>query len=73
MEHVPIATIVTVATDTVQTGVVLDVKLTASPELAVAEMANGAVPKATLPSDPKAIVWVASVTANVCVAGVAAE
>jgi hypothetical protein len=59
MEHVPIATMVTVVPDTVQTGVEFEAKLTASPELAAAEIANGAVPNATLPGALNVIVCVA--------------
>jgi hypothetical protein len=42
----PTPTSVTVDPDTVHTAVVLDVKVTAKPELAVADTANGATPKA---------------------------
>ena len=44
MEQVPTATIVSVVPATVQTGVVVEAKVAASPELALAEMANGATP-----------------------------
>jgi hypothetical protein len=48
MEQVPIPTIVTVVPDTVQTAGVVEVKVTASPELGVAVIAKGIVPAATL-------------------------
>lgn len=57
MEHVPTATIVTVAPDTVQTDVVCELKLTARPELAIAETVNGAVPNGWLAIAQKVIVW----------------
>jgi hypothetical protein len=44
IEHEPPATIVTVFPVTVQTDVVLETKLTARPELAVAAMVNGDTP-----------------------------
>jgi hypothetical protein len=44
MVQVPTATSVTVEPDTVQTGDVVEAKLTARPELAVALTVNGAVP-----------------------------
>src|SRR5580700_10429063 len=56
MEHIPAAMTVTVLADTVQTEIVVDAKLTASPELAVAVIGNGATPKVTFPSEPKVIV-----------------
>ena len=42
--HVPTATKVTVVPDTVHTEVVVEAKLTASPDDAVALTVNGAVP-----------------------------
>jgi hypothetical protein len=57
MEQTPMATIVTVAPDTVQTGAEVDVKFTVSPELAVAEIKNGAAPNATLGTAPNVIIW----------------
>ena len=42
--HVPAFTSVTVAPDTVQTGLVVDAYFTVSPELAVAVKVNGGVP-----------------------------
>jgi hypothetical protein len=50
MEQEPVVRIVTVLTETVQTGSVIEEKLTAKPELAVAPTANGETPKVTLPS-----------------------
>jgi hypothetical protein len=44
MEQAPVPRIVTVTPETVQTDVVLDVNVTARPELAVAEIANGEMP-----------------------------
>jgi hypothetical protein len=41
----------------VQTGIVVEAKLTASPELAVALTVNGATPKLTLPGVPNVMVW----------------
>jgi hypothetical protein len=46
MVHVPTAIIVTVAADTVQTAGVVEAKLTARPEDAVALSVNGALPSA---------------------------
>jgi len=46
MVHVPSATRVAVVPDTVQTAEVVEAKLTARPEDAVALSVNGAVPKA---------------------------
>ena len=62
MVHVPTATRVTVVPDIVQMVVVSDLKLTASPELAVALTVNGAVPNVLLRSGPKVMVWLAFVT-----------
>jgi hypothetical protein len=56
IEHEPPATIVTALPETVQTKVVVEAKLTANPELAVAPMGNGDTPYVTLPSAPNAIV-----------------
>jgi hypothetical protein len=46
IEQVPAATSVTVVPDTVQTGVVVDAKLTVKPDEAVALTVKGAVPSA---------------------------
>ena len=51
-----------IAPDTVQTGEVVDVKLTARPEDAVALTANGAVPTVWFERAPKVMVWLALVT-----------
>ena len=47
IEHEPPATIVTALPETVQTKVVVEAKLTATPELAVAPMGNGDTPYVT--------------------------
>src|SRR5437879_5074537 len=47
MEQVPAAITVRVVPETVHTGVVVDAKVTARPELAVAERVDGATPKVT--------------------------
>jgi hypothetical protein len=62
MEQAPPARIVTVAPDTVHTAVVVEVKLTGSPELAEALMVKGATPKVTLASELKVIVCDIAVT-----------
>src|ERR1035441_6248872 len=59
--QVPAATSVTVVPDTVQTGVVCELKLTVSPELAVALTVNGAVPSVLFESVPNVMVWDACV------------
>jgi hypothetical protein len=56
IEQVPGATRVTDAPATVQTAAVVDAKLTASPELAVAVSARGVVLRLTLLSDANVIV-----------------
>jgi hypothetical protein len=70
--QVPTATSVTVAPDTVQTVVVVEVKLTARPEDAVALTVNGAVPKGSVESVPKVMVWLPCVTVKLRLTGVAA-
>jgi len=72
MVQVPVEARVTVAPDTVQTAGVVEAKLTGSPELAVAEIVNGATPNATLLSEGNAIVWVAWLTVKLFVNGAAA-
>jgi len=72
MVHVPTAASVAVAPDTVQTEVVCEAKLTASPELAVALTANGAVPIGSFASEPNVIVWLPCVTAKLWLTAVAA-
>jgi hypothetical protein len=71
-EHEPPATIVTVLPETVQTDVVVEAKLTARPELAVAVTVNGAVPELTSLGAPNVIVCVAALTVKLCVTDVAA-
>jgi hypothetical protein len=66
MVHVPAATIVTVDPETVQTAVVAELNVTASPEVAVAETVNGGLPKALFASAPKVIVCVALPTVKLC-------
>ena len=72
IEHWPTATSVTVVPDTVQTGVVVDAKLTVKPDEAVALTVKAAVPSAWLDSDPNVIVWLPAVTWKLSVTGVAA-
>ena len=57
MVQAPTAIRVTFAPATVQTGNVVDAKLAASPEDAVALTVNGAIPKALFARAPKVIVW----------------
>ena len=72
MEQVPAETNVTVVPFTVQTGVVVEAKLTVSPELAVALSVKGALPNAIASGCVKVIVWVPCVTLKLFVTGVAA-
>ena len=72
IEQEPPATIVTVFPETVQTDVVFEAKLIASPELAVALIVNGATPKLTLLSAPKVMACNAGLTVKLRVTGVAA-
>ncbi len=51
--------------EVVQTGVVVLVNVTGSPELAVALTEKGALPKVWFASAAKAIVWLAMVTVKV--------
>ena len=53
--QVPTATSVTVVPDTVHTAVVVEAKLTANPDDAVAVTVNGAVPRASFASVPNVI------------------
>jgi hypothetical protein len=46
-----------VAPETVQTDCVVEAKVTARLELAVAPTVNGATPRVTLPSEPNVMVW----------------
>ncbi len=64
--------IVTVLADTVHIAVVVEVKLTARPEVAVAVIPKGATPKVTFPSAPKAIVCAARLTVKLRVTETAA-
>ena len=66
IEQVPAATIVTVAVDTVQTAVVVETKLTARPELAVALIMNGDAPRLTLLSGANVIVCATGLTVKLC-------
>ena len=72
IEQEPPATIVTVLPATVQTEVVVEAKLTAKPELAVAPMANGEIPKLTPFNEPKVMVCDAGLTVKLRDTGVAA-
>ena len=73
MEQVPAETRVTVLPLTVQTGVVVDAKLTTFPELPpVAVSVTAPLPYTTAPGWVKVIVWLACVTLKLCVTGVAA-
>ena len=63
--HVPTATKVTVVPDTVHTEVVVEAKLTASPDEAVALTVNGAVPNASFVRAPNVMVWLPCVTDTV--------
>ena len=56
MEHVPVAMIVTVLPETVQTARVFEVKLAVRPELTVAVIVNGETPRLTLLNGPNVIV-----------------
>jgi len=63
IEHPPPAMIVTVlplVPEVVHTEVVVEVKLTAKPELAVALTVNGAAPKVTALKALKVMLWVAT-------------
>jgi hypothetical protein len=72
MVQAPTATSVTVAPDTVHTPVVVEEKLTASPDDALALTPNGALPNAWLESAPKLMVWVPAVTWKLWLTGTAA-
>ena len=58
--------------DTVHTDGVVEAKLTASPDEAVALTANGAAPKVWFESAPKVMVWLSSVTWKLWLTGEAA-
>jgi hypothetical protein len=68
----PAATSVTVAPDTVQTDGVVEAKLTARPEEAVAPSGNEPVSNDRLASAPKVMVWPPGVTWKLWFTGVAA-
>jgi len=72
IEHVPGLTSVRVVPDTVQTDKVVDVKVTARPEDAVALSVKGAVPYAWLERAPNVMVWLPCVTGKLWFTGVAA-
>jgi phage tail protein X len=72
MVHVPAPTSVTVAPDTVQTDVVVEAKLTANPELALALTVNGEAPNTWPNKLPNVIVWLPGVTVKPWLTGVAA-
>jgi hypothetical protein len=57
--HVPVLTSVTVTPKMVQIGGVVDVRVTGSPEEAVALAANGELPKGRFESVPIVMVWLA--------------
>ena len=58
--HVPAATSVSVVPLTAQTAGEVDAKLTASPELAVADSGAGAVPKVWVAGEVKLMLWAIS-------------
>jgi hypothetical protein len=57
MEQVPVARIVTVLPDTVQTEGVFEAKVTANPEVALALMVKEATPSVTLLRAPNVMLW----------------
>jgi hypothetical protein len=71
IEQVPIPTIVTVLPATLQTAPVVEVNITGRPDVAVAEIVNGATGYDASLRGPKVIVWEACSTVNICVTGVA--
>ncbi len=73
MVQVPTSTRVRVLPDTVQIDVVCELKLTASPEDAVALIANDGDPYAWLGNDANEIVWFPCVTWKLWLTGVAAS
>ena len=73
MVHVPTVASVTRLPDTVHTAVVVEAKLTASPEVAVALRVNGGAFQAWLDSGANAMVWLACVTWKLWLTGVAAR
>ena len=73
MTQVPVLTNVTMFPATVHTPVVVEVKLTGRPELAVALIANGEVPSVAPLSTANAIVWEPRMTVKLPVTAGAAE
>ena len=71
MEQLPTATSVSVLPLTVQTLGVVEAKLTASPELAVAASAGGVVPSVWLPGEAKLMVCAPAPTLKLRVTAVA--
>ena len=69
IEQVPMVWRVTVVPATVQTGRVVEAKLTARPEEAVAPMVNGGSLRALPASGPKVMVWLPMPTAKPWVTG----
>ncbi len=67
------ATNVTVSPETVQTVVVVEAKLSARPEDAVAEIVNGAAPNVWVGNAPNVIVCASFMIVNADVTGVAAS
>ena len=72
MAHRPAATSVTVLPETVQVAVVVEAKLTARPEDAVAETVNGGVLIGWFDKGAKLMVCASFVTVKAWVTGVAA-
>jgi hypothetical protein len=66
MVHVPAETRVTAVPETVQTPVVAEVKVTASPEVAVATSAGTAVPMVCVPGLAKVMVCASPLTVKLC-------
>ena len=69
----PVVSSVTVFPDTVQTFVVVEEKLTVSPELAVALTVMGEALSGWFDKAPKVMVWLALVTMKLRFTGVAAR
>ena len=65
MVQVPIVRNVTVASETVQMFVLVEVKVTAKPEVAVAESVSG-VPNVWTAMAPKVMVWGCALTVKLC-------
>ena len=72
MEQLPADTSVTVLPLTVQTLLVVEARLTGSPELAVAVRLAEPTPRDTLESEPKVMVCAVPAIVKLCVTGVAA-